>query len=167
MDVKKECQMHMKSRDEIMRSLPASVDFGIFHISTDKIRQTLAEKRKAMSVAVLDILSRKCRAQADEICGQFAGMSKRIYEKPNGIEELTDQRQFMKSIPDTIKELQLRINRALSDWSLLADFECNLSDSDFNVRWLMFGWPKKVSQCLCLNVTVAHLFSSLLASWML
>ena len=42
----------------------------------------------------------------------------RLYEKPNGIEELTELREFMKQVPDTLTQLQLKINRALADWSV-------------------------------------------------
>jgi dynein heavy chain len=70
----------------------------------------------------------------------------RRFERPNGIEELTDLREYIKTVPDSLFALQAKMDRALADWELLTDFNCGLSDDDANVRWSMVAWPRKLQQ---------------------
>jgi dynein heavy chain len=57
-----------------------------------------------------------------------------LYEKPNCIEELSEMKEWMKSIPDTLREHQETIDKAMSDYSLIEDFYYNLSQDDFNAK---------------------------------
>ena len=41
-----------------------------------------------------------------------------------------------------------KIKKALSDWSLLEEFQVNLSDGDSEVYWAVFGWPKKIQEVI-------------------
>ena len=108
------------------------------------VTQALSKKRKALSNAVLELLARKLRKQADDACEEFKSISRRLYEKPNCIEELAEMREWMKSIPDTLKEHQQLIDNAMNDYELIEDFYYNLSTDDFNAKWTTIGWPHKI-----------------------
>lgn len=41
---------------------------GAFMVNTENVRQTLSKKRKALANAVLELLAKKLRQQADEVC---------------------------------------------------------------------------------------------------
>jgi len=102
-DVKKECLRHLKRAAEVEAAIPSAVDIGLFHVCCEKLRRQLSKKCKDMSAALLNLLSAKLRSQADEICNNFRQMSNRLREKPSDIEALTDTREFMKSIPDSVR----------------------------------------------------------------
>lgn len=147
-EVKKECERHIEARRQIEADIPNSVDIGMFHVACDRVRAQLSGKCQQLVHALLELLTTKLRRQADKICDEFNKMAQVLYARPNGIEELMDQREFMKTVPDTVRSLEADINRALTDWELMDTFNLNLSDSDFAVRWQVYAWPQKISELM-------------------
>lgn len=43
-----------------------------------------------------------------QICEEFRSISRKIYEKPNSIEELAELREWMKNIPEKLVVLEVR-----------------------------------------------------------
>lgn len=43
-----------------------------------------------------------------QICEEFRSISRKIYEKPNSIEELAELREWMKAIPEKLVGLEVR-----------------------------------------------------------
>ena len=146
--IKKECERHLKERAQIERDIPLSVSIGLFYVTCDQVRQHLGDKHKKIAENLLDILSKNLRKQADEVCARYAEITSQLHSKPNGIEEATDQRAYMETIPDTMTQLQVKMDRAIREWDMLAEFKVALSDDDANVRWTTFGWPKKLQAVL-------------------
>jgi dynein heavy chain len=147
-DIKKECERHIEARKKIEAGIPNSVTIGMFHVACDLLRSQLSDKCQQLAHELLEMLSNKLRRQADTISDEFNKMAQVLYARPNGIEDLMDQREFMKTVPDTVRSLDSGIQRALTDWELLQDFNLNLSDSDFAVRWQVFGWPQKIAELM-------------------
>ena len=124
--------------------MPSNITIGPFFINTENVRQGLSKKRKALANAVLDLLARQLRRQADEACEEFKAISRRLYEHPNTIEDLAEQREWMKSIPDKLEDHQESIDKALADYDLIEEFYYNLSNDDFSAKWTTSSWPHKI-----------------------
>ncbi|KAI8481625.1 Dynein heavy chain 1, axonemal [Branchiostoma belcheri] len=77
-------------------------------------------------------------------CEAFKGISRKLYDKPNSIEELSEQREWMKTIPEALKTHEEAINKAMTDYELIEEFYYNLSQDDFNAKWTAIGWPHKI-----------------------
>ena len=45
-------------------------------------------------------------------------------------------REWMKTIPDTLKEYQELIDKAMQDYELIEEFFYNLTADDFNAKWV-------------------------------
>ncbi|XP_060604387.1 dynein axonemal heavy chain 1-like isoform X2 [Ruditapes philippinarum] len=144
LEVKQEVEMHLKEKDIIEATIPSNLTIGPFWINTDSVRQNLSKKRKNLSNAVLEYLAKHLRKQADEACEEFKAISRKLYDKCNCIEELSDMREWMKSIPEKLKEHQDLIDKAMDDYELIEDFYYNLSTDDFNLKWTAIGWPHKI-----------------------
>jgi len=71
-EVKDEVELHLKEREILEDTLPSSVLIGPFWVNTDQVKQKLCKKRKELSLAVLDLLARKLRKQADDVCIVFS-----------------------------------------------------------------------------------------------
>jgi dynein heavy chain len=69
-----------------------------------------------------------------QACEEFKAISRKLYEKPNTVEELSEMREWMKDIPDKLKEHQELIDKAMSDYELIEEFNYNLSSDDFNAK---------------------------------
>lgn len=66
-EIKAEVEMHLQHKDIVEASLPASIVIGPFFINTEGVRQGLSKKRKQLANAVLDLLAKKLRTQAEEV----------------------------------------------------------------------------------------------------
>ncbi|KAK0056678.1 dynein heavy chain 1 axonemal-like isoform X1 [Biomphalaria pfeifferi] len=143
-EVKAEVEMHLKEKDILEAIVPSSIIIGPFFINTEGTRQALGKKRKALSNAVLELLARQLRKQADDACEEFKMISRKLYEKPNCIEELSEMREWIKGIPEKLKEHSELIEKAMSDYELIEEFYYNLSTDDFAAKWTTIGWPHKI-----------------------
>lgn len=59
--------MHLAAKEELEQTIPSNVVIGPFWVNTENVRQTLGKKRKALSNAVLELLARQLRKQADDV----------------------------------------------------------------------------------------------------
>ncbi|XP_030213444.1 dynein heavy chain 1, axonemal [Gadus morhua] len=143
-EVKKEVLEILKEKKRLESSLPSLIVIGPFAVSVDSVRQALSKKRKALANGMIDHLTSTLRKEVDLACEQCKAISKKLNEKPNTIEELTEQREWMQQIPDLLKSHQEVLEKALSDYDLVDEFYCSLSKEDFNAKWAAIGWPQKI-----------------------
>ena len=59
-----------------------------------------------------------------QISEQFRELSQKMYERPNCIEDLTEQREFVKTVPDLIQANQARIDQVHYHHSLHSFLLC-------------------------------------------
>lgn len=81
-----------------------------------------------------------------QVCEFFEGIARKLYEKPNTIEDLTSLRDYINSIPELLEEQQELIETILSHYELIDEFFYNLSDDDFNTKWTTLAWPNKIGK---------------------
>ena len=67
-EVKQEIERHLRDKETLENSLPSSIVIGPYWISTEGVKQALAKKRKALANAVIELLAKKLRKQADMVC---------------------------------------------------------------------------------------------------
>lgn len=65
--VKKEVEMHLQEKEILEQALPSNIIIGPFWVNTENVRQALSKKRKNLSNAVLELLARQLRKQADDV----------------------------------------------------------------------------------------------------
>ncbi|XP_038950112.1 dynein axonemal heavy chain 1 isoform X1 [Rattus norvegicus] len=135
---------HLKEKEILDNSLPSSIIIGPFYINVDNVKQSLSKKRKALATSMLDILAKNLHNEVDSICEEFRSISRKIYEKPNSIEELAELRDWMKGIPEKLVILEERIVKVMSDYEVMDEFFYNLTTDDFNDKWAANNWPTKI-----------------------
>ncbi|KAL0978572.1 hypothetical protein UPYG_G00172390 [Umbra pygmaea] len=143
-EFKLEVVQHLKEKELLDRSLPASIVIGPFTVSVESVRQSLSKKCKTLANAVLDRLALKLRKQVDNACEECKAISRKLHEKPNSIEELTEKREWMKQIPDQLHAQEELITKAMSDYELIDDFVYSLSNEDLNGKTTALAWPGKI-----------------------
>ncbi|XP_057625591.1 dynein axonemal heavy chain 1 [Chionomys nivalis] len=135
---------HLQEKEILDNSLPSSIVIGPFYINVDNVKQSLSKKRKALATSMLDILAKNLHKEVDNICEEFRSISRKIYEKPNSIEELAELRDWMKGIPEKLVVLEERIVKIMSDYEVMDEFLYNLTTDDFNDKWAASNWPSKI-----------------------
>ena len=133
--VKQEIEKYLKEKEDIEARIPSYVVIGPFWVTCEQIRQMLSKKLKNLANSVLELLAKKLRNQADEVCDEFKVIARKLYDKPNGIEELTEQRDYMKTLPLLLSEKQELINKAMVDYELIEGFYYSISPDDFNAKY--------------------------------
>ncbi|XP_054992649.1 dynein axonemal heavy chain 1 [Sorex araneus] len=135
---------HLREKEILDNSLPSSLVIGPFYINVDNVKQSLSKKRKALATSMLDILAKNLHTEVESICENFRSISRKIYEKPNSIEELAEIREWMKGIPEKLSDLEERIRKVMEDYQVLDEFFYSLSMEDFNDKWAASNWPSKI-----------------------
>uniref|UniRef100_A0A3Q3E168 Dynein, axonemal, heavy chain 1 n=1 Tax=Labrus bergylta TaxID=56723 RepID=A0A3Q3E168_9LABR len=141
--VKREVEQHLKDQELIKYTLPASIVIGPFVVRVEAVRQALANKKKSLANAMLEQLAHKLRKQVDDVCEEYNVMIRKLREKPNSIEELTEKRDWMKQIPEQLKIYKELIDKTLTDYDLLEE-SVRISNDDLNKKWSAIGWPQRI-----------------------
>ncbi|KAH0630033.1 hypothetical protein JD844_012597 [Phrynosoma platyrhinos] len=118
---------------------------GPFHLSIEGVRQSLSKKCKALATSMLDILAKNLHNQVEDICEAFKAISRKIYEKPNSIEELAELREWMKGIPEKQKAQEELISKVMEEYEIMEEFLYNLTQDDFNDKWAASNWPLRIT----------------------
>ncbi|KAM9758655.1 dynein axonemal heavy chain 1 [Menidia menidia] len=154
-EVKTEVEQHLAEREKLEQCLPSSIVIGPFFVRTEAVRQSLIKKRKALANALLDQLAVRQRKEIDKACEECTILSRKLREKPNSIEELTEKREWIKQIPKLLKSYKEQLGKTLSDYEIMeGTFYC-LTNDDFNKKWTAIGWPQKIL-CQIETVTIEH-----------
>lgn len=99
-----EVRMHLKEKELLEKAIPTSIVIGPFHVVTSKIRESLSSKRKQLAESLLGYQTRKVRAKAEDVNNQFREIQRKLYEKPNNMEELHEHREWMKLVTGLLED---------------------------------------------------------------
>nr|XP_019941835.1 PREDICTED: dynein heavy chain 1, axonemal [Paralichthys olivaceus] len=143
-EVKKEVERQLKEKERIEHFLPSFIVIGPFNVRVEALRQALSNKRKALANAMLQRLALKLRKRVDDACEECNVMSRKLLEKPNDIEELSEKREWIKQIPEQLKSYKELFGKILSDYQLMEEFYYPLSNEDSNQKWAAIKGPQKI-----------------------
>ncbi|KAF3689531.1 Dynein heavy chain 1 [Channa argus] len=184
-EVKAQVEHQLQEKERIQHSLPTSIVIGPFIVRVEAVRLALSNKRKALATSILDRLARKLRKQVEDACEECNSISRKLNEKPNSIEELTEKRDWMKQIPEQLKSYKVQtegikqiflsyisyersvelallicpqqecIGKTLADYEVIEEFHYCLSDDDVNKKWKAIGGPQRIISQME-TVTIQH-----------
>eukprot|EP01116_Phalansterium_solitarium_P017128 TRINITY_DN413_c0_g1_i5.p1 TRINITY_DN413_c0_g1~~TRINITY_DN413_c0_g1_i5.p1 ORF type:complete len:4163 (-),score=2181.62 TRINITY_DN413_c0_g1_i5:539-13027(-) len=144
-DYEEEISAQLEKQEEIERSIPDSVSTGMFFINCVAVRSALAMKRKTLANQILELLVAKARKCADKINTEFIEISKKVLYKPPSIEELTAQKEYIKTIPRLTQALEKKIKKMTTNYELVDKFNYTITQDDFDQKWAVYGWNKKLA----------------------
>lgn len=128
--------MHLREKDILEKLIPTSIVIGPFHVVTSKIRDNLSNKRKQLAEAVLNYQTRKVRNRAEDVSNSFREIQRKLFEKPNNMEELHEHREWMKTIGTLMDDKKDDISGVMDEFNLLDEFWFNLSNEEFNTKFV-------------------------------
>ncbi len=101
--------MHFREKEIIEKIIPSSIVIGPYFIITSKIRESLSNKRKLLIESILNYQTRKVRTKAEEANNSFRDIQRKLFEKPNNMEELHEHREWMKAVPGLMEDKKVDI----------------------------------------------------------
>ncbi|KAI8841134.1 dynein heavy chain and region D6 of dynein motor-domain-containing protein [Chytriomyces cf. hyalinus JEL632] len=144
-DMEADIISHMKDWEALDKDIPSHICLGLFWVSCDSIR---AAMRKDLARVVLDILAKRTAKIAQGISQAFSSIQAKLKDRPTKIEELTELRDYMKTIPDECRAQNHKITEMLRNYELLEKYKYEHSNEDFRARWQAYGWPMKIEEMI-------------------
>ncbi|XP_046731532.1 dynein axonemal heavy chain 1 [Silurus meridionalis] len=144
LEMKEEVLRHLKEKEILERSLPSTIVIGPFMVYVQGVRKSLSKKRCALANAVIGRFALRLRNLLEEACEECKKITRKLDEKPSNIEELVEQRDWIKQIPDQLKSYEQVLSKLLTDYEVIDEFFYNLPDEDFNGKWTAMAWPHKI-----------------------
>ncbi|TPX58491.1 hypothetical protein PhCBS80983_g03079 [Powellomyces hirtus] len=140
-EMEKDIAKHAQEWETLDKEVPNHISLGLFWVNCESIRIAM---RKDLSKVILDILTRRASRLASSISQAFATIQARLKERPVKIEELTELREYLRSIPETVRTQHARITEMLQYYDVLEKHRYELSNEDFKARWQAYIWPMRI-----------------------
>lgn len=86
-------------------------------------------------------------AHGDCLDRRYNDIANRLRAASDGIEALDEKQNWINhELNDSLAALRKLGDKALADWDILEEFKIEMPDEDFDVRWMTYGWPKKMQE---------------------
>ncbi|XP_032892704.1 dynein heavy chain 1, axonemal [Amblyraja radiata] len=144
-EVKHEVELHLKKKTNIERTIPSSIIIGPFVVNVEALRTNLAKKCHGLAQAVLKMFAKRLHKQVEEINDDFKTINRKLFEKANTIEDLTEHREWMKKVPEMLKTNEEITNKLMVEYDIFDEFLFNLTDEDFQDKWAAIAAPHLIT----------------------
>uniref|UniRef100_A0A6P7GGC4 Dynein heavy chain 1, axonemal-like n=1 Tax=Diabrotica virgifera virgifera TaxID=50390 RepID=A0A6P7GGC4_DIAVI len=145
-EVKEEVSKQVRLKTSLESTLPIIIFIGPFHVSVDYLRNILINKRQDIIIKLLDAFAERMKENIEEILREFNNIVTKLKEKPDSIERVYEMRDWIETIPMTLKQLEETTRRYVMEYEILDIFWYSLQNEDFANKWIAIGWPLKVQQ---------------------
>lgn len=112
-------------------------------------RQYLVDKRTRLTKLIPDFLNKHVKAVVEDLTKKFTDIHAKLRRRPNNIEDLAKQREYIGTVPKLVRELQAKFSDVSDQYTALEDMESPLSNEDFKAQWTTFAWPQKIERAVC------------------
>ena len=150
-EVKEEIDYHFHMKADLKAKLPKSINFGPFHVNVWPLKEYLINKRKHVAIELLKTFTIRLRNQLNKNLIEYADIIKKLKDEPQNIEQVFEIREWMETIPLTVKSLDENVQRLKLEYDILDYFSWNLSDEDFIAKWQAIGFPQKIEKQVSYN----------------
>ena len=82
------------------------------------------------------------------ISAKFAEITAKINSTPKNIDELTDTKKFISEIGVQVEKLKKEIDECMKVYSILDEFNVELTGLEFTNKWDLFKAPKNVQKVI-------------------
>ncbi|KAH9632512.1 hypothetical protein HF086_015397 [Spodoptera exigua] len=106
----------------------------------------LVNKRSDIIKALLVMWAEEVRLVVDDVITAYKSVMRKLGEKPNTIEHVFEIREWMESIPFTLKTQDDIMRKVNSDYEVLEQFFMPLENEDFSALWEAVGWPQQINK---------------------
>jgi len=124
---------------ECMPDEKEPIPVGFYRIETGVARAQLCEKLESTVQLLLKHLADQLDRDIHTATGTFSDMFEKLKTEVNNIEECSDMRDYLKSIPGELGKLKGGVQEAMDLTDLVEDLRYVLPAETLDARWEMFG----------------------------
>jgi dynein heavy chain len=146
-DVRRQIDTRLARQKEVLDGLPDDpVPVGFFQVDMSALRGQLSQKLEHASQLLLQFLADQLEESVAAATNSFGDIQAKLETKVSNIEEVSEMRDFLKSIPQELGKLQPGIDDAMSLTELVEELRFVLPQETLDNRWKMFGAPGDVKR---------------------
>ncbi|KAF7272031.1 hypothetical protein GWI33_015147, partial [Rhynchophorus ferrugineus] len=145
-EVKEDISQHYRLKRSLEETLPNLIYIGPFYISIDHLRLFLINKRQEIINKLLDLFCSKMKVCVEDLLQEYKNIMIKLAVKPDSIEHIFEIRDWMETVPMTVKSLEENCKRYVLEYEVLDHFWYALPNEDFENKWEAVGWPLKIYQ---------------------
>lgn len=134
--------------ENLETTLPNLIYIGPYHVTVEKLRKHLITKRYDLKMRLLDMFASRMKQYFIEIIQQYTTIMTKLMEKPTSIEHIFEIRDWIETVPLSVKALDEQVRRYLIEYDVLDIFWYNLPQEDFDNKWESIGWPHKIQKTI-------------------
>ncbi|KAG5868936.1 Dynein heavy chain 1, partial [Gonioctena quinquepunctata] len=147
-EVKDEVSHQKRLKNNLEATLPNIIFIGPFYVSVDYLRQFLISKRQEICNKLLDMFRERMKVSVEELLEEFKQIMIRLARKPDNIERVFEMRDWMETIPMSVKTLEELTRKYVMEYEVLDHFWYNLPNEEFENKWEAVGWPLRIQHTL-------------------
>ncbi|XP_054262356.1 dynein axonemal heavy chain 1-like [Macrosteles quadrilineatus] len=144
-EVKEEVALHLRLKANLVATIPAVIVIGPFIVQVDNLRQFLINKRQEIATKLLNAFAQRMKELLENVMEEYKTIYRRLCEKPATIELLVEMREWMETIPLTVRGLDDTARRYLLEYDLLDSFWFALDQEEFEAKWEALSWPNRLT----------------------
>ncbi|ERL92012.1 hypothetical protein D910_09334 [Dendroctonus ponderosae] len=145
-EVKEDISLHHRLKRSLEETLPNLIFIGPFYVQIDHLRVFLINKRQEIINKLLDLFSARMKQSIEDLLQEYKNVMVKLAVKPESIEHIFEIRDWMETIPMSVKSLEETCKRYLLEYDVLDHFWYALGNEDFENKWEAIGWPLRIYQ---------------------
>ncbi|KAF5270064.1 hypothetical protein FQA39_LY08476 [Lamprigera yunnana] len=145
LEYKEAVTFQLEAKEVLEDTVPNSISIGPFHVFLEPLKMHLIVKRQQLARELLDQLAVLIKALIEDVLQEFQFVYLKLNERAYSIEEVYEIREWMETVPMTVRLQEDHTRRYLADYEVLEHFWYDLPDEDFENKWECVGWPHTIS----------------------
>ena len=140
--LKKDVLLHQKEAARLMLEIPDSIIVSMFQVNVGTIRDEICKKHQMIAEQEIELIAKMAKRMANATIDSFYKINDKINSSPNNIEELSQIRDFMGSVPSEIEKLDVSIKQGMQVYAILEEFKYTFAEEDdYDKQWRLYGSP--------------------------
>lgn len=140
--LKKDVLLHQREAARLMQEIPDSIVVSMFQVNVGTIRDAICQKHTMIAEQEIELIAKMAKRMANGTIDAFFKINDKINSSPNNIEELSQIRDFMQSVPAEIEKLDVSIKQGMQVYQILEEFKYTFAEEDdYDKQWRLYGSP--------------------------
>lgn len=140
-EIKAQIEHYDEAHYQIMTLSEDDVDFRIFRVSTNRLKQELGDQAKQVKERILQATYDYCASTVQTVYQTYSEMKNNITHDPTDEKELTLTREHIVAAPAKVEELTEVLKQVQSHYEMLEYFSFMYKEQDIESFWYMRVWP--------------------------
>jgi hypothetical protein len=147
-EIKAEIEHYEQAHYEIMTLAEDEVDFRVFRVMTQKMKETLGNKAIEHRDRILDETYKYCTETTASVLKTYIEMKASIEHDPINEKELIASKDFNAKAPQKVVELTEILDEVKKHYNMLEEFSYMYKEHDIESFWSMKQWPLRIQASL-------------------